>query len=486
MPPSGKSHHSKLNHHPLPSRCHRWPACDITNCMRKIIPALSALFLMAPALFPHATLAQTTPAQTKPAQTRPAPSKPASNNLAQAATPGKRLWVLRATAEMVEYDLSTFAVKHTLKVPVELASAPQNIAVNREGQLLVAPPASLPLAENDLQSPHKIWMWDGRTAATLDQGLKREVAATGSNFAVSESAPLPYLASDGQHLYWFANSARRLQRDEVDLSTTTAWQAWRTGPDDAGREDLAAAKVPDCRCPTGACEETCPYTSVWTPESGVSGFFLTTQSIAAKGGTAYKSSTLYREQNGNWAATPLADPLHRVLDAASSGTVIVEAIPDTGCCGWSNESNDQTLVHMNGKTLTVFDEQTTYKNSDYDVSFFTSNARLSPELGYVAMTISATANVNDAIQLSEQGQANPEESKQIRRALADLPAVEVRTLADPPRRAAFLPHAALVGWINEKELLIVEDHLLVVLNAATGIRRKSSLRVDDAAHVFLR
>ena len=61
--------------------------------------------------------------------------------------------------------------------------------------------------------------------------------------------------------------------------------------------------------------------------------------------------------------------------------MIVEAIPDTGCCGWSNQSNDQTLVLSDGKKITVFDEQATYKNPDYDVSFYTSNARLSPELG---------------------------------------------------------------------------------------------------------
>ena len=164
----------------------------------------------------------------------------------------------------------------------------------------------------------------------------------------------------------------------------------------------------------------------------------------------------------------------------------MEAIPDTGCCGWSNQSNDQTLVRASGKTLTVFDEQAAYKNADYDVSFYTSNARLSPELGFVAMTITATAQANKPIQISQQGQANPEESKQIRKALAELPAVEVKSMEDSPRRVAFLPHASLVGWIAEKELLIVEDHVLVVYNVGTGARRKSSVGVQDAGTVFLR
>jgi hypothetical protein len=102
------------------------------------------------------------------------------------------------------------------------------------------------------------------------------------------------------------------------------------------------------------------------------------------------------------------------------------------------------------------------------------------------MTIVATTTANQPIQLTEQGQASPEESKQIRKALADLPAVEVKSVEDTPRRIALVPHATLVGWISEKELLVVEDHLLVAYNVGTGARRKSSVKVEDAARVFLR
>jgi hypothetical protein len=175
-----------------------------------------------------------------------------------------------------------------------------------------------------------------------------------------------------------------------------------------------------------------------------------------------------------------------VLDAASDGNVILEALPDAGCCGWVNQSNDQTLLRNYGKTITVFDEQETFKNPDYDVSFYTSTARLSQELGYVAMTIFATAQANQPIQLAEEGQANPEESRHIRKALSELPAVEVKSVEDTPRRVAYLPHATLAGWINEKEILVVEDHLLVAYSVGTGTRRKSNVHVEDATHVFLR
>jgi hypothetical protein len=200
----------------------------------------------------------------------------------------------------------------------------------------------------------------------------------------------------------------------------------------------------------------------------------------------YKSSIRYREEAGKWAADPLAEPFHRVLDAAPDGKMIIDAIPDTGCCGWSNQSNDQTLVLNDGKKQAVFDERATYQNPDYDVSFYTSNARFSPALGSVAMTIVATAQANKAIQLAQDGEANPEESQRIGKALAELPAVEVKSIQDSPGRVAYVPHAILVGWINEKEILLVEDHLLVIYNVGTGARRKSSVRVEDAGKVFLR
>ena len=210
-----------------------------------------------------------------------------------------------------------------------------------------------------------------------------------------------------------------------------------------------------------------------------------TQFVAGQTGPVYKSSARYLLEGGKWVATPLSEPLQRVLDAASDGKMIVEAIPDTGCCGWSNQSNDQTLLLRDGKKAALFDEQAIYKNPDYDVSFYTSNAKLSPELGYVAMTVASTAQANKPIQLAQDGEANPEESQRIRKALPELPAVEVKSMEEVPRRVAWIPHAVLVGWISEKEILIIEDHMLVSYTVGTGARRKSSVRVEDTGRVFL-
>jgi hypothetical protein len=398
---------------------------------------------------------------------------------------GKRLWVLRSPGEAVEYDPATFVEKQAVKAPAEAVAKPQSFSVNHLGQMLFTAPAALPLAEGDLADEHKAWFWDSKTAAMLVRDVARTTSTAGSNLAITESAPMPHLSADGTHLYWFSNQARRLQRDGVDLSTKTTWVSWQTDLAGAGRQDVASITLPDCSCPTGGCEETCPYGEVWLPDAGVGKFFIMTQFVTGKAQPFYKATSLYEESGGKWTATPLDPPLRRVLDAANAG-VILEAIPDTACCGWENQSNDQTLLHLHGKALIVFDEQDAYKNPDYDVSFYTENGKLSPDLGSVAFTIVATSEPNRPIQLAEQGQANPEESQHIRKALLDLPAVEVKSVEDSPRRIVFLPHATLIGWISDKEILVVEGHLLVAYNVATGTLRKSSIRVGDAAHVFLR
>jgi hypothetical protein len=380
---------------------------------------------------------------------------------ASLAAQSKRLWILRPPGEMAEFDPATFAPKQTVKVPVGAASSPQNMSVNHLGQMLFAAPVTLPLAEDELAADRKVWFWDGHSAATLARDVARTTATAGSNLAITESAPVPYLSADGTQLYWFSNRARRLQRDGVDLSTETTWLSWQTDLTGAGRQEAVSVALPDCSCPTGGCEETCPYGEVWVPDDGVGKFFLLTQFVAGQTQPLYEATSLYQENSGKWTATPIDPPLRGMLDAANASTLL-EAIPDAGCCGWENQSDDRTLLHLRGKTVTVFDEQATYKNPDY------------------------TAEPNTPIQLADQGQANPDELQHIRKSLLDLPAVEIKSNEDVPRRIAFLPHATLVGWISDKEILIVEGHLLVAYNVASGTRRKSNIPAEDAAHVFLR
>ncbi len=136
------------------------------------------------------------------------------------AAQSTRLWVLQASGELVQHDPATFAPKKTVKVPPEAVTSPQNLAVNALGQVLFVPSVSLPLAEGDLAAERAVWFWDGQAATTFrGREVARTTSTTGSNLAITESVSVPFLATDGRHLYWFSNQARRLQRDGVDLST---------------------------------------------------------------------------------------------------------------------------------------------------------------------------------------------------------------------------------------------------------------------------
>ena len=102
----------------------------------------------------------------------------------------------------------------------------------------------------------------------------------------------------------------------------------------------------------------------------------------------------------------------------------------------------------------LFDERAQYKNPDYDVSFFTENAKLSPDVAHVAMTIEASAKSSAPIQLSEQGQANPAESlKDSQGTRRNCLRCEVVSATDPAIVLLSLPHAYLVGWLSDKEIL---------------------------------
>jgi len=94
---------------------------------------------------------------------------------------GKRLWVLRAPGEMVEYDPGTFSMKQTVKVPADAVKAPASVDVNRLGQILIASTVSLPLSDEDVSSAHKVWCWNGRAATMMSSPFCRPLVMRSSS-----------------------------------------------------------------------------------------------------------------------------------------------------------------------------------------------------------------------------------------------------------------------------------------------------------------
>ena len=174
------------------------------------------------------------------------------------------------------------------------------------------------------------------------------------------------------------------------------------------------------------------------------------------------------------------------LTASDRGNVLIAAVSDGGCCGWENESDDQTLLVRNGKGVVVYDEAARYGNRDYDVSFYTANARLAAGNAMLAHTIVSTARTESDIRLSPEGKETAEELARIRKSIADLPAVEIVQLGIPPRSVAIIPRTALVGWVGSRELLVAQDGQLTIRDTRGSLRRETGIRVRGAEDAFLR
>lgn len=402
------------------------------------------------------------------------------------AQTGRRLWVLQAPDQIVEYDPSTWEVRNTRKLPAGAVKDPRSFSINGRGQMLFCP-----ISEGEYGSSgitDKVWFWNGQSIVSLDRRMAPpKPVAGGRSIQTVESTPQCALSTDGQRLYWFENELRiQKNADGIEASVTTTMRAWQTDLDGGHRVQIASYSFAPCQCGTGACPETCPEAGFWFPDDGVDSLFIVNHWIPGQIGATYQSSFLYLNSEGKWLPHKLPLVLEETQDAVRGGAIIMHTLPDGGCCGWENESNDQTHLFANGKDVVIYDEYLRYGNTDYDVSFLVSKARFSPDARSAALAIESTVAQGADIRLSDEGKPNPGELARIRQAIAELPAVEIVRLEDPPKRSAFLRHSALVGWLSDREILIVEGGVLVAFEIDKGIRRRSRINVANPALVFVR
>jgi hypothetical protein len=401
---------------------------------------------------------------------------------------GTRLWVLRDPGEMAEYETSTWAVIETVRVPAEFLKDPDSLQVNRRGQILFCPDPAIQFGNPEQHFPAgKVWLWNGREAASFDRGVTPKPAPEGGKNVSVESTRRWALSADGEQLYVFENEFRTTRNEDgAEVSVATTYHAWQANLAGGSRSQIAVFTFPPCACGTGVCSENCPEGGFWFPDDGVDDFFIVNHWIPGQIDSTYQSSLLYRKSAGKWSPRKLDAALEDILDAAQSGALIIHTLSDGACCGWDNEGSDQTMLTGGGRNIVIFDERQRYANPNYDVTFYTSSAKLSPDASYAAMSIVSTALPGAEIRLSDGGKANPTELARIRRSMTELPGVEVLRLGDPRTPSAWLPHATLAGWLNERELLVIENGNLVAFDAGTGARRKAPIKLTKGSHLFLR
>ena len=104
----------------------------------------------------------------------------------------------------------------------------------------------------------------------------------------------------------------------------------------------------------------------------------------------------------------------------------------------------------------------------------------------LAYTVVSTARADGEIRLSSDGKENAAELARVRKAIAELPAVEVVQTGGQPRPATIIRHAGLVGWLSDREILVAQDGRLVVYDIRDSKRKETTIRVRSAADAFLR
>lgn len=221
--------------------------------------------------------------------------------LAASATAQSRLvWVLKEPDTIVAYDPATFATKQSVKVPEDVLKAARILQINHKGQMLFAPNTDDPSPDVG-KNGERFWFYDGESSAMLGRQIIRIASRSGSNQKATENSPWPFLSIYGTHLFWFSNQFNKLVRDNVELSVSTTFHAWRSDLEGRQKEDITSFDFPECRCATGACTETCPEVRFWVPDDGVGDYFVLTRLIPGQTETKYLSSTLYQQSSGVWS-----------------------------------------------------------------------------------------------------------------------------------------------------------------------------------------
>ena len=410
-----------------------------------------------------------------------------------AATPGnnKIVWILESSGKLSAYDTTNFHLRmESTPLPSDVRDHPERI--------LAISPAGLVMYRR-IDGHTRIWnlRLGGEPSLPWDLSGVDEIAsppaqpgaegtASGASMVKHYEAPQLAFSADGQRLFWFQNRMHVLQqRDLGDVSRTGSFLCWST--DIKGRDirTLAHITFPECKCDTGACEETCPEIRSWTPAGGVTSFFYLTRFIPGQLSETDLETDLYQRAGAGWKGRKLRSPVEEILDARDGGDMYIAAIPDVGCCGWVNESDDMTSLIHDGERTTLFDEFARFHNQDYDVSFSTANAKFSPDGTEIAYTITASSKAGQPIRLASQGKKNPQELRRIEAALLTLPLVEDVAVAKLQKPRFSFANTALIGWVSVHQLLVWRAGEVFLVDTTSGRFMPTGLRAERAADVFL-
>jgi len=386
----------------------------------------------------------------------------------------RRLWVVQRPAGVVEYDLATFKVIRTVEAPERIFFHPGLLSINPSGQMLY-------------RDQDGMWFWDGSKAKAMrarDTIVAGDSAGVPTRITVVQDVSL---SVDGDRLYWFEQRFEQTRNsDGHQGSQRVEYRVWSTDLAGAGADTIIHIPGGEwCLCTTGACSETCGEWQPWAPRGLIGGLLALTTGVRGQLLPRYGPTRLYRESPGAWRYEEMAGTLPVLLDVSEDGGVVIGTEPDDGCCGWMNVNSDRMVLLAHGSRFVLYDEFPRFENQNYDVSFYVSGARLSPDRTAVAYTLEAT-NDGRPFRLSSEGRPDVADSMRIARAAEALPAVEVLALGEHPGPPVPISRGALVGWLSDTEILLAKDGRLAVFDVQGELLRHSGVPVSTPAAVFLR
>jgi len=397
------------------------------------------------------------------------------------AAPDATLWVVQPPGQLVAFDSVDFSRIGGVRIPVDAYDDPSKLAVNGHGQFLV-----------QLDADH-LWLWDGTKAVTLPSTPR--LAGVSMLTPTGGHAPTRQwlLGGDGSSLFVVEGMAR--EANEAADSTVTSVRMLRTDLAQRRGTQIFSRTVRPCRrqMELVADTEPCPDPEVWAPGGVIRNCVVLThweqqgsfEGYDTPNTTCYR--TRYRAATAKWTSSDLdtiwsEQPL---LDISADGSAWVTTDIDGGCCGWSNDSSEQTYFHDGDTAHVVFNEWSVFGNKDYDVSFYTADARISPDAACVALSIHATAGFDPELRLSADGHADSLELRSVLASLADMPIVEVAQVRPHSAKVLRLPRTELIGWASDSELFVVQNRHVVAVDVLTGKRRRSTIEVRTAADALL-
>lgn len=408
------------------------------------------------------------------------------------ALPRVTLWVVQPPGELVAFEVSDFSRVGGVRIPAAAFFDPSRLAVNAHGQILAQ--------VND----ERLWLWDGAHARTLPVApILPERWAPPST---THRAPLRQwlLGDDGRSLFCLASEVapRRMilmgsESAPNPDTTSTFLSLLETDLAQQPRALVFSKRRPSCMrgihlLGAGA---TCPEPEVWARNGAVKeGCFLTEwiqqQPWDPRGEVTPLSAmrrTCFRRDSSGWHGSEISGWLaERLLDASANGRAWVTTGEDDGCCGWSNVSSEPTAFSTPAGAVMLRDEWTSFQNREYDVSLSTSEARISPAGDRVALGSRASSFAGlPGPRLSSGGHADSLELEAFRSMLRQMPLVDVVDVKSPGAPVLRVPRAELVGWTNESELLVLEEHHLVAIDVTSGRRRPTGIELRSIRDAFV-